>query len=442
MKGLVFFQEVLAGEVQETEEGEFFFQYHSNYLATGGRPISFSLPLTSEPFKSRQIHGFFDGLLPEGWLLNLAAKHWQLNPLRDRYELLIKTAYDAVGAVSVREPDSSPPSFSEVLIPQKKYASPQSRGKCLYCYEPLKNGDYHESCSEDFFGFSIPPAIDLDAALISELEKLSVSKQLAVPGVQRKLSLDLRGDGKETRLTITNFAGQFILKPSGRGPHLSANEDLVMKLARLSGVQIAPTAMVRLSDENLGLLSRRLDRGDHREKYHMEDFCQILDQLTLKKYVGSLNKVAKVLRACCASNAPQEQVLRLFELALFSFIVGNSDLHLKNISVLYPLPQLAPAYDLLSFKIFEGDYEESETEQSALAINGKKNKLTKYDFDQLAESFGIKPKVRDYVYKKMLSCKAPWQELISKSFLSERKKMLLKELVEVRLKMFEPQGIR
>ncbi len=110
----------------------------------------------------------------------------------------------------------------------------------------------------------------------------------------------------------------------------------------------------------------------------MEDFCQIFDQVTDRKYTGSYKKVAKTLRNYCSQNAPAEQVLKLFELIIFSFIVGNSDLHLKNISVLHTDgPCLSPAYDLLSFEIFQEDFKEYDNEQMALSINGKKINLKK-----------------------------------------------------------------
>lgn len=173
---------------------------------------------------------------------------------------------------------------------------------------------------------------------------------------------------KTTRLTLSNYAGRYILKPTGPIHHIPENEDLIMKLAKSYGIQVASTGIIRLQDNNLALISKRFDRGPNNIKFHSEDFCQILDQLTLKKYVGSIEKVAKHLRIYCQSNAPQEQVLRLFELSLFSYLVGNSDLHLKNISILSdPLPRLSPAYDLLSFDIYKRDFKEFDNEESALA---------------------------------------------------------------------------
>jgi len=209
-----------------------------------------------------------------------------------------------------------------------------------------------------------------------------------------------------------------------------------MKLANDYGIKTAPTSMIPLKNGQLALLSERLDRGKGKEKYHMEDFCQILGQPTFKKYVSSIQKVAKSLKKYTQQNAPQEQLLRLFELTLFSYIVGNSDLHLKNISVIHdPLPRLSPAYDLLSFEIFQNDFKEKDNEEMALSTNGKKNKLQRYDFGQLAEALMIKEKVRNYIYKKFIAQEKSWNIWISKSFLTPQKKVLLAELIGTRLEL-------
>lgn len=441
MKASVYYSQTLAGHLWENAEGDYCFEYEEAYLQEGGKAISYSIPTTNLTHTSRDIFGFFDGLLPEGWLLNLATEHWKLNPLRDRYQLLLKTAFAPIGAVSVHEKSSalkkkinhSPlgGTDEEVQLPQI--------GKCLYCYKALETGQYHSQCSKLIFGNSRPPVIDINKELLREMEELSIVKKLTIPGVQRKLTLDLENQkGKGQRLTLNHYGGRFILKPKGPMPHWPENEDLIMKLAKSYGIRTAQTALVFLSDGEFALISRRFDRAENDEKFHAEDFCQILDQLTLKKYVGSFEKVAKHLQKYCRGNAPKDQVLRLFELIIFSFVVGNSDLHLKNISVLLdPLPRLAPAYDLISFEIFQEDFPEKDNEQSALAINGKKNKLTKEDFDQLAQGFGIKEKVRQNVYKKLVRKQKEWSEIIDESFLPQRKQNRLKQLIADRIKIFQ-----
>jgi serine/threonine-protein kinase HipA len=96
----IFIDDILAGLLSENEEG-YFFQYEKTYLdSMVKKPVSLTLPLQKEPFKAEYLFPFFDGLIPEGWLLNIAQKNWKLNP-RDRMGLLMATCKDCIGNISV-----------------------------------------------------------------------------------------------------------------------------------------------------------------------------------------------------------------------------------------------------------------------------------------------------------------------------------------------------
>lgn len=97
----VHFQEKLVGYLYDKDD-HFEFVYDVNYLASGGFPISVTLPLQKEPFVSKTLHPFFDGLIVEGWLLQVAEKNWKIDR-NDRMSLLLLVGKDAVGAVSVTE---------------------------------------------------------------------------------------------------------------------------------------------------------------------------------------------------------------------------------------------------------------------------------------------------------------------------------------------------
>ena len=78
------------------------FEYDARYLQFGHpEPVSLTLPLRSEPYTSNILFPFFDGLIPEGWLLDIAEKNWKLHE-RDRMGLLMACCEDCIGAVSVR----------------------------------------------------------------------------------------------------------------------------------------------------------------------------------------------------------------------------------------------------------------------------------------------------------------------------------------------------
>ncbi len=99
-KGNVFYRGEHAGIIEETDDG-YRFTYDSQYIQSeAAQPVSLTLPLQAEPFAEKQLFSFFDGLIPEGWLLDVAQKNWKLDP-RDRMGLLLSCCKETIGAVSV-----------------------------------------------------------------------------------------------------------------------------------------------------------------------------------------------------------------------------------------------------------------------------------------------------------------------------------------------------
>jgi serine/threonine-protein kinase HipA len=98
----IFFGDTFAGKLVEDEEG-YTFNYDADYLnIQGADPVSLTLPLSDKPYKSQVLFSFFDGLIPEGWLLEIAERNWKLDE-RDRMGLLLACCRDCIGAVSVIE---------------------------------------------------------------------------------------------------------------------------------------------------------------------------------------------------------------------------------------------------------------------------------------------------------------------------------------------------
>jgi serine/threonine-protein kinase HipA len=99
-KANVLYKDEFAGILYETEEG-FAFQYDENYLKKEhAKPVSLTLPLQQKAFQSTSLFAFFDGLIPEGWLLNIAITNWHIKPL-DRFGLLLSLCKENIGCVSV-----------------------------------------------------------------------------------------------------------------------------------------------------------------------------------------------------------------------------------------------------------------------------------------------------------------------------------------------------
>ena len=101
-KAEILYQNTKAGILTETDT-DYIFQYDLVYLEQKeSNPLSLTLPLQSKAFRNKNLFPFFDGLIPEGWLLSIAQRNWKINP-RDRMGLLLVCCRDCIGAVSVRE---------------------------------------------------------------------------------------------------------------------------------------------------------------------------------------------------------------------------------------------------------------------------------------------------------------------------------------------------
>lgn len=96
----IYMHDSWAGTLSEDENG-YHFKYQLDYLAKElAEPISLTLPISKKNYSSKVLFPFFDGLIPEGWLLEIAEKNWKLNP-RDRMGILLATCRNCIGAVSV-----------------------------------------------------------------------------------------------------------------------------------------------------------------------------------------------------------------------------------------------------------------------------------------------------------------------------------------------------
>jgi serine/threonine-protein kinase HipA len=97
----IYYQDNLAGVLTETDEGDFVFRYDDNYVKEHPNDfITFSMPVSNVPYREKRLFPFFEGLIPEGWLLDIASKNWKINR-NDRMGLLLACCKNCIGAVSV-----------------------------------------------------------------------------------------------------------------------------------------------------------------------------------------------------------------------------------------------------------------------------------------------------------------------------------------------------
>lgn len=297
---------------------------------------------------------------------------------------------------------------------------------CLYCYKKLDNGlvDFHPACSRKIFGKPEPPLLPYTEDQMPELGEQVIKSQVAVTGVQPKLSLEIekpvkQKEGHKTtqRFTIVGLWGAYILKPPTRQyPHLPELEDLTMHLAELAGIPTVPHSLIRMHSGSLAYITRRIDRNK-KNKLHMEDMCQLTERLTEDKYKGSYEQIARAILKYSAN--PVLDLINFFEQVLFSFLTGNADMHLKNFSLIEQPGTgfvLAPAYDMVaSALVVQGDHEEL-----ALNFNGKKRKLQRKDFDIVFSSFKVlEEKAINNMYSKFSNAIESWLQLIPQSFIDQ-----------------------
>ena len=271
------------------------------------------------------------------------------------------------------------------------------------------------------FNSSKCPVIDFNLADISQKAQ-KLTDKLSISGVQPKLSVKL---GKKQNILIpVAEGGEYILKPqTPTFPNIPENEQCCMDIAENLNIAIPLHCLIPLKDNSLAYVVKRFDRKKS-IKIHQEDFAQILEQTD--KYKGSVEQIGRKLKEI--SSAPGYDAQLFFERVILNFILGNGDAHLKNYSISYRDKdniRLTPAYDIVCSKLVLPDEEDS-----AITINGKKNRLKIEDFNKLAEYLNIPLKVR---YEKFGNKFDVIREIIDRSSIAKEKQQQFLKILEERL---------
>ncbi len=309
---------------------------------------------------------------------------------------------------------------------------------CLCCGKPLledtNRAGWHQSCIKRFFGTKELPQLDLSEQALEELANESTRKGHTVPGAQKKLSLHLMPQGLP-RLTLVDTPAGYILKPQAKKfAALPEAEYLVMCMADACGLATVPHALVQAGVE-LAYITKRVDRiifpGKPVRMLAMEDFCQLDYRLTADKYRGSYERCAKIVQRY--SVRPGLDLSELYLLLVFSFLTGNSDMHLKNFSLIETDEGsgqyvLSPAYDLLPVNVIMPE----DTEEFALSMNGKKTNIRRKDFLAFASACGIDRKPAEKMLDRMVSMQPRFADMIRESILPENLKTAFAALLAAR----------
>jgi serine/threonine-protein kinase HipA len=304
--------------------------------------------------------------------------------------------------------------------------------KCLVCYDQIKEGSYHPRCSKNLFGKSAPPSLEISMENVEQMAREVLNRRIAVPGVQRKLSLSIEKNENETnRFTVVGaLGGSHILKPPTPDyPEMPELENLTMHLAKKVGIKTALHGLIKMKDGAYAYITKRFDRVGAKRKIAVEDLCQLAELPSENKYDSTSEKAGKIIRKY--SSNPGDDALRFFEILIFSFLVGNADMHLKNFSLITTADEdvsLSPAYDLLATLLLTT----SDHEELALSVSGKKSNLKIESFFALGRNLLIPEKVIAHSIKKQIEARELLEAEIKRSILSDNKKEEFINLIEKR----------
>lgn len=303
---------------------------------------------------------------------------------------------------------------------------------CLCCGKEIEDGIWHKKCIKDFFDNENLPEIKLD---ITELETVAVSQikeHKGVAGVQEKLSMHLDlTNKKRPRLTIIGFPSGYILKPqSSTYKRLPEFEQTAMLLAELCELPVVKHGLITINNNEYAYITKRIDRIST-SKIHMEDFCQASNNITANKYRSSYEECADLIQKY--SSIPLIDKVKLFSCLYFCFVIGNSDVHLKNFSFIMDENgklSLAPFYDLLPTKVILA----SDHDDLGMLFNGKKQNLRKTDFDQFADRIGISNLTKNGIMKKINDKSDEMFKIIDESELDQNSKSVWKRMIKANIK--------
>ncbi len=384
------------------------FSYDRAYLERPEAvPISVALPLREEPFSVVRTHYFFDGLLPEGFTRRSVA--WWARAAEDDYlSILAALGKECIGAVQILPEDASPlsPSYEKMTLDQVRALAREGASK--------------------------------SAEIVTQTH-------LSLTGASGKVGLYQKEKDDSWYLPGGNAPSTHILKQSHiRFRHIITNEQLALLTAQKLGLETTESFIVNTGagqDDEVLFAARRFDRTFPEDpvtvdglavpfRLHQEDFAQALAIPAADKYelegANHLRDMFALLRR--VSSNPVEDQLKLWNILIFDVLIGNTDNHLKNYSLLYSPDlkgiRLAPAYDIVSTAVYDQSTREmafrigdarmlTDVTRTSFSLAsseaGLGTALALRHFDRMAEYF---PKALEEATAQLVSAGYPEAELL------------------------------
>ncbi|MDO3377561.1 type II toxin-antitoxin system HipA family toxin [Geoalkalibacter halelectricus] len=357
---LVKIDEWVVGRLWLDAKKLFCFQYDDLWLEKSRLPLSLSLPLRKEPYLDDESHPFFANLLPEEKLRTLIARNLGISPNND-YGLLERIGGDCAGAVSL---------FPDGTVSQ------------------FDTGSYRRL------------SLDELNDLIGELPRrplLAGEKglRLSLAGAQKKLPVYY--DEQHFHLGMGSAPSNYIIKPPIDDLDGTVeNEAFCMALAREVGLDVPKTFIHQHGPVKVFVIARydRIRKGSDIKRLHQEDFCQAFRVPPEFKYEteGGPSLAACFDLARKHSIRPGKDILSLLNWVIFNYLIGNSDAHGKNLSLLLlpEGPKLSPFYDLLSTRIYS-HYGLDARLAMKIGGEGDPDGIKETHWEQFAIDIGVKP---------------------------------------------------
>ena len=371
------------GNIRGNSSRDAVFQYVADYMEkTDNRPISISLPFQKETFSTEQTANFFEGLLPEGFTRQCVAQ-WMHIDEQDYLSILAGLGKECLGAIQIYE---------------------EGQGNLDCAYKELTAGQVKKLAQEG----------------ATQSAELVTKSHLSLTGASGKVGLYYDKTHEKWYQPIGEAPSTHIVKQSHiRLKKIVANEQLCLLTAKILGISISDSFIIKTNSDNkedVLFATQRYDRKISESgkqidglpvplRLHQEDFAQALGISSAEKYEKNndsyIRKMATILRNYAMN--PMEDLQKLWDICVFNYLIGNTDNHIKNLSLLYGEDMkticLAPAYDLVSTMVYE-----SSSENMALSIGGLYNihEINEISFMEEASKMGIGKRIANDRMNRMI----------------------------------------
>lgn len=375
-----------AGTITGSSSADAAFRYDETYRTDKeNRPVSISLPFSKTPFTPEETRAYFEGLLPEGFSRHTIADSMHIES-DDYISILKELGRECLGAVQILADSSS-----------------------------VTDSGYKE--------LSAAEVKTLAEEGVSQAADFVIKSHLSLTGASGKTGLYYERKTQKWFQPLGSAPSNYIVKQSHiRLESIVVNEQLCLLTAKKLGIDIPEsfifqTVRNKTGDAEILFATKRFDRSSDKEskilnglavpyRLHQEDFAQALGIKAAWKYEKNgeqyLKKMFEILRAYSAN--PIEDQLKLWRMCVFNFVIGNTDNHLKNYSLVYGKDlhtvRLAPCYDVISTRVYGAGNREM-----SLSINGKINseEVTRSDFEAEAKKVGLGSKIAMRIYDEICS---------------------------------------